>query len=201
MKSTPGTFILCIVLVVVFAIELATNTMGNEVALLGLGALPTDGHLNGEYWRILTYAFLHLNWTHLALNLALLYWVGRITERRVGTAQVALIFGASAILSGIAILIYRSFSPAPGSGVGASGGAFGVLATALILVYRRDAAAFGQDRGLRIGLWLVLLIGLGISFIPGVSLVGHLSGLAVGALIGLIVKVKPGPSQLSENSR
>jgi rhomboid protease GluP len=194
MKTFPGTLILCGIIIIVFAIEIVTNTMGNEVALLSLGALPTNGQLNGEYWRIVTYAFLHFNWTHIALNLALLYWTGRIVERRVGTAQFVLVFGASMILSGITILVYRTFVPVPGSGVGASGGAYGVLAAALILAYRRDALAFGQDRGLRLGLWLALLIGIAVSFIPGVSIAGHLSGLMVGALIGLVVKVRNNPN-------
>jgi rhomboid protease GluP len=194
MKSTPGTFILGLALVVVFAIELITQRMGNETALLGLGALPTDGHLNGEYWRIFTFSFLHLSWAHLLLNLALLYWVGRIFERHIGTIPTVLIFEVSCILSGVAILVAHSFSPTPGSAIGASGGDFGLLGAALILVYRRDAAVFGQDQGLRIGLWLCLAIGLAESVLPGVSIVGHLAGLLVGLPLGKFLKVNSNPA-------
>ena len=72
MKSSPGILILTVALVLVFGIEIYTHSVGNEFALLALGALPADGHLNGQYWRLITYAFLHLNSTHLILNLVLL---------------------------------------------------------------------------------------------------------------------------------
>jgi membrane associated rhomboid family serine protease len=190
MKSIPGTLTLAVVLLVVFGIEIATRTMGDGTALLRLGALPADGHLNGEYWRLITYAFPHLNWTHLILNLALLLWVGRIVERRVGTARAAIIYAVSILVSGIAILIKFSLAPGQGSAVGASGGIFGLLATALILVYRRDMVTFGQDRGLRIGLWACLGAGMAMSFLPSVSYVGHLGGLISGIILGYMITEK-----------
>ena len=67
-----------------FGIEPTTNSVGSDNALLRLGALPDDGQLRSEFWRIATYSFLHFNWLHLVLNLALLWWVGRIVERQVG---------------------------------------------------------------------------------------------------------------------
>jgi rhomboid protease GluP len=166
MKTGRGTFVLIVALVSAFGVEIATHTMGNETALLRLGALPTDGHLNTQYWRLLTYSFLHLNPLHLLLNVALLWWIGRIVERRVGTVRAGTIYGASVVLGAIATLAVRSFSPHPGSAIGASAGLFGLLGAALVLVYRGDAARFGQGRRLRVGLWLCVLIGLGISFSP-----------------------------------
>lgn len=41
----------------------------------------------GEYWRLLTGHFLHLGWTHLALNLAGLALVWLLVGRRYGTRQ------------------------------------------------------------------------------------------------------------------
>lgn len=187
MKSTPGTLTLAAILLVVFGVEIATHRMGDETALLGLGALPADGHLNGEFWRLITYAFLHLNWTHIILDLALLVWVGRIVERRVGTARAAIIYGVSVLVSGVAILIKYSLAPGQGSSVGASGGIFGLLAAALILVYRRHMSTFGQDRGLRIGLWACLGAGIAMSFLPGVSYAGHLGGLISGLILGFMI--------------
>jgi membrane associated rhomboid family serine protease len=73
-----GTFVLIVALVSLFGIEVATHTMGDETALLKLGALPTNGQLNSQYWRLLTYSFLHLNPLHLLLNVALFWWIGRV---------------------------------------------------------------------------------------------------------------------------
>jgi membrane associated rhomboid family serine protease len=47
------------------ALEIVTHSVGNDVALLKLGALPDNGELNGQYWRFATYSFLHFNWAHL----------------------------------------------------------------------------------------------------------------------------------------
>jgi membrane associated rhomboid family serine protease len=123
--SAPGTTILAAILLIIFGIEIATHRVGNEYALLEMGALPADAQLHGEYWRILTYSFLHLNWNHILLNLALFLWVGRIVERRVGIGRGALIYFTSVILGAVAILVKYSISPGQGSAVGASAGIFG----------------------------------------------------------------------------
>ena len=67
-KPGTGTTVLVAALFVVFGIELASRSVGNETLLLKLGALPDDGELHGEYWRLATYSFLHLNGTHLLVN-------------------------------------------------------------------------------------------------------------------------------------
>jgi len=188
--TAPGTSILAVILVIVYGIEIATHRAGNEFALLEMGALPANGQLNGEYWRILTYSFLHLNVNHIILNLALFLWVGRIVERRVGIGRAALIYFISVILGAIAILVKYSIIPGQGSAVGASAGIFGLLGAALVLVYRKDMAGFSQDSGLRRGLWICLAIGAVMSFLPGVSFAGHLGGLIPGLILGATVTTK-----------
>jgi hypothetical protein len=47
MKFKSVTFALIFILSILFAIEIATHRMGNELALLKMGALPTNGQLNG----------------------------------------------------------------------------------------------------------------------------------------------------------
>jgi len=63
---------LVIVIAIGFGIELGTNSIGDDAALLKLGALPDNGQLGAEFWRIGTYSFLHFNWLHLALAVVLL---------------------------------------------------------------------------------------------------------------------------------
>jgi membrane associated rhomboid family serine protease len=190
-RKYPGTATLMAILVAMFAIEIATGRLGDETALLALGALPNNGELAGQYWRVATYALLHLSWTHLILNGALLWWTGRIVERRVGTARMLATFWIGALTAGVVTWIVRSQHPKSDSVIGASAGIFALLAVALVLVYRRDAAGFGQDRGLRLGLWACLAVGVGISFMPGVSLIGHLGGLLPGLALGAFLPVQP----------
>src|SRR5207248_11122351 len=122
-----GTIVLILAITVGFGIEIATNSVGNDDALLKLGALPDNGQLQGEVWRIATYSFLHFNWLHLVLNVGLLFWIGLIVERQAGTGQGALIYFVSVVTSAVVILVVHYLHPQVGATVGASGGLFGLL--------------------------------------------------------------------------
>ena len=184
-----ATLALAVVLLVVFAVEAATGAAGDEVALLRMGALANDGRLGHEYWRLITYSFLHLTSLHLLLNLALLWWVGRIVERRVGGLLMCAAYLLAVILSGVSIVVAHLNTPRPGSSMGASGGIFGLLACALILMRRRDAAHFTTSPRVQLWLWIVLLAALSASLLPGVSLAGHVGGLIGGTIAGMALPV------------
>ena len=190
MKAGLGTITLIVALLVVFGIELATHSVGNEDSLLKLGALPDDGALHGQYWRFATYSFLHFNGVHLLLNVLLLFWVGRIVESWVGIAYAAAIYVSSVLASATVILLFHNLHPKAGATVGASGGIFGLLAAALIISYRHSADSFDRQSRLRTWLWIALLAGLGISFLPGISMAGHVGGLIGGTLLACIANLR-----------
>ena len=194
-RSAPGTAILLVVLVTMFVVEVATGAADNPRRLLRLGALPSGGNLHGEYWRLFTYSLLHLNTTHLVANVALLAWVGRIVERRIGTPRLLLVYIAAGVIAGLAIAFKDVADPSFGVSVGASGGVFGLLSASIVLVFRSDMAGFGQDRGVRVGLLACLGLAIAMSFLPGVSFAGHLGGLVAGTVLGLIVPARALPGQ------
>jgi rhomboid protease GluP len=180
-----GILLLIIAIGIGFGVELATNSVGNDEALLRLGALPDNGQLHGEFWRIATYSFLHFNWLHLALNLSLLWWIGRVVEQQVGTGRGALIYLISVICSAALILIWHLWHPKEGATVGASGGVFGLLSAALIIFYRKNSG-----ERFRKWLWLALLIGFGVSLLPNISMAGHIGGLFGGVAMALLVSLQ-----------
>jgi len=180
-----GTFILILAIAAGFGIEIATNSVGNDDALLKLGALPDNGQLNGEVWRIATYSFLHFNWLHLLLNVGLLFWIGRIIEQQLGTGRGALIYFVSVICSAAVILLVHNWHPKQGGTVGASGGVFGLLGAALIISYRQNG-----ERRLQKWLWIVLLAGFSVSLLPDVSMAGHIGGIIGGVPVALLVNVR-----------
>ena len=188
MNRNRGTIVLIVAIAIGFGIELATNSVGNDSALLKLGALPDDGRLHGEVWRIATYSFLHFNWLHLALNVGLLFWIGRIVERQAGTGQGALIYFVSVVTSAVVILVVHYLHPKVGATVGASGGLFGLLGASLVIAYRQN-----DNPRFRMWLWIVLLAGFAISFLPDISMAGHIGGILGG--IPLAVFVKPRPNE------
>jgi membrane associated rhomboid family serine protease len=180
-----GTFVLILAIATGFGIEMATNSVGNDDALLKLGALPDNGQLRGEVWRFATYSFLHFNWLHLVLNVGLLFWIGRIVEKQLGTGRGALIYFVSVICSAAVILLVHNWHPKEGATVGASGGVFGLLGAALIVSYRQNG-----DNRLRKWLWIALLAGFGVSLLPDISMAGHIGGIIGGLAVALLVNVR-----------
>ena len=183
MRARLGSILLLSAIAIVFGFELAGGAVGNDAGLLSLGALPDSGQLHREYWRLITFGFLHYDLTHILLNTALLFWVGPVVERRAGTAWILAIFLGASLVSGIGILAKHQFWPSQGASIGASGGLFGLLGAALVLVFRLP----NQQRAARAALMVVLALGLAYSALPGISMVGHLCGLIVGAAMAFFI--------------
>ncbi|MEA3011673.1 MAG: hypothetical protein QOD42_218 [Sphingomonadales bacterium] len=177
----PGSTALFGLIAAMFLVELATGAVGDDGRLLMLGALPDSGGLRHEYWRLVSFGFLHGDLIHILLNSGLLLLAGPAVERRAGARWVLIVFLAASVASGVGILVKHQLWPSPGASVGASGGLFGLLAAALVLVFRADAASALA----RTALPAALLAGLAYSTLPGISMVGHLTGIAVGAAIAL----------------
>src|SRR2546423_13989613 len=92
MRANPGSTLLFSAIAIVFGVEIARGAIDNTAGLLSLGALPDNGQLHGEYWRLLTSAFLHANLLHLLLNTTLIWLTGPVVERRAGAGWVVFLF-------------------------------------------------------------------------------------------------------------
>src|SRR5437764_14965953 len=103
--QNSGTFLLILAIAAGFGIEIATNSVGNDDALLKLGALPDNGQLRGEVWRFATYSFLHFNWLHFLLNVGLLLCIGRNVEEQVSISRAEVIYFAGVVGSAAGILL------------------------------------------------------------------------------------------------
>jgi membrane associated rhomboid family serine protease len=145
--------------------------------------------LNGQYWRLATYSFLHFNWAHLLVNALLILWIGRSLEKGIGTALTGAIYLCSVLSSACMILLVHSWCPKIGATVAASGGMFGLVGATLVISYR-DAGFSVRGSHLRTWLWLVLIVGLAVSFLPNISMAGHVGGLIGGPLLAGIASIQ-----------
>ena len=137
--------------------------------------LPAAGVSHGEWWRLLTAAFLHYGPVHLALNMFSLYFAGSILEQVIGRWRYLLLYLVSGIAGSAGALFHTPGSPT----AGASGAIFGVLGGLLVLERRGNIATGGQVLGL-------IVLNLIFTFaVPGVSVGGHVGGLIAGALLML----------------
>lgn len=175
-RLPPGavTLALMAVNVLVFIAELAT---GGQVARIGGDvvaeyALYGPAVADGEWYRLITSAFLHANLIHLFFNMLFLWWFGRPLENLVGAGRFLPIYLVSALAGAAGALL---LSP-QGVTVGASGAVFGILGAGFILE-RGQIYVFGGQAMFVIGINLVL------SFVlSGISIGGHVGGLVGGAL-------------------
>lgn len=132
----------------------------------------------GEWWRMVTGAFLHADLRHLLFNMAVLYLLGRRLESFVGPALLAGIYAVSLLGGAAGAMAHRPDAAM----VGASGAVYGVMGAAFVVEYLRGGNPW------RDGLGSLIIINVIISFlIPGISIGGHLGGLVVGAVAGFAV--------------
>src|SRR4029450_1469579 len=73
--------------------------------LLELYGLSSHALQQGAWWRLITHAFLHGNIWHLLINMAGLWFAGRIVERVMGTGRFLALYFACAVAGGIAQLL------------------------------------------------------------------------------------------------
>jgi membrane associated rhomboid family serine protease len=152
-----------------------------EKGVLVVGGLGSDGQplglIEGEWWRLITAAFLHYGPFHLFMNMLVLYLFGPPLEAVLGPARFLLLYLASGFAGSAGALLINPEAAT----VGASGAIYGLFGAILVLE-RQGTYVFGQS------VIPLLVLNLAITFVlPGVSIGGHLGGLAGGALAMLVL--------------
>jgi membrane associated rhomboid family serine protease len=177
----PATVVLIALNVAVYIAEIASGQGGLEGA--GTSLIPEFGLFGplvaeGEWYRLFTSAFIHGGLWHLAGNMILLYFLGRILEPGVGTPRFVAIYLVSLFAGSLGALMLSPDSLA----FGASGAVFGVLSATFVIARGRGIDALASTVG------VLLLLNLALSFgVRGISLGAHLGGLAGGALCALLI--------------
>jgi membrane associated rhomboid family serine protease len=132
---------------------------------------------NGDWWRLITCAFLHASLIHIAFNMYFLWFVGTAVESVLGRGRFLLVYFASGLAGSAGALVINPQTPT----VGASGAIFGILGAALVLERQRNYVLGGQALGL-------IVINLILSFvISNISVGGHIGGLVGGVLCTLVL--------------
>ncbi len=144
----------------------------------------------GEYWRLLTSAFLHAHTLHLHLNMFILFFLGRLLEGIYGRSRFLLLYLISALVSSVASLPFVRDA----FGVGASGAVFGLIGVAIVLGIRykeRLPRRLERILGFRllpfVGLDLFLSFFVLPNFNYNVNNAAHLGGLFTGIVFGLVL--------------
>jgi len=115
--------------VVCFVIQIVTRQ--NALSLTDVLLLDVDKVLQGQVWRLLTYAFLHDPGVpmHILFNMLFLWWFGSDVEDIYGSREFLAIYLLSALLGGVAFVL-TALAGWPGAGkavLGASGAVTAVM--------------------------------------------------------------------------
>lgn len=153
--------------VLMFVLDIASRGLKQQLVLWAPAVAA------GEYYRLITSAFIHFGIAHILFNMWALYVLGPPLEQHLGRLRFGALYGLSAL--GGSTLVYL-VAPIGSATAGASGAVFGLF-----------GATFVVARRLNLDIkWLIILIAanLVITFtVPGISWQGHLGGLLTGALI------------------
>lgn len=166
--------------VAIYLLQLAQGAPieANRGSIFENGALYGPLVADGEWWRLLTAAFLHYGPVHLAMNMLVLYLFGPALEGVLGSGRFLLLYLAAGLAGSAGALLLSA--PAAVT-VGASGAIYGLFG-AILLLERQGTYVFGGS------VLPLLVINLAITFfVPGISIGGHLGGLAGGALAILVL--------------
>jgi membrane associated rhomboid family serine protease len=166
--------------VLVYLINLAQGSSFGQTSgsLFEKGALFISvpffpgGLADGQWWRLLTAAFLHGSIIHLGFNMFVLWFIGAPVEQAIGRGRFLALYIVSGLAGSAGALLFDPHAIT----VGASGAIFGILGAALVLEWQRNLVLGGQALGL-------IVVNLVLTFaIPNISIGGHIGGLAGGAL-------------------
>jgi membrane associated rhomboid family serine protease len=172
------TYVLIGINVAVFLLMLVS---GERVATDNFGMRPLFISIENEWWRLITSAFLHGGWLHIAFNMYVLFALGPTLERLLGHSRYLVLYLVSAL--GGAVVSY-AFSDVMTVSVGASGAIFGLMG-ALVVAGRKLRYDITQ-------VLILLAVNFAIGFMaPGVDWRAHVGGLVVGAAVAAVFVLPP----------
>ncbi len=138
----------------------------------------------GEYYRLFTSMFLHLDLMHILFNGYALYLFGRNVESLFGHVRFAIIYFMGGLAGSIGSLLYTD---APS--IGASGAVFAVFG-AMGVYYYRHRHFYGDMASVRLRQMAMLaFINIVFGLMPGSQIdnAAHIGGLAGGVVLAWFI--------------
>jgi membrane associated rhomboid family serine protease len=137
--------------------------------------------LQGEVWRLLTYAFLHSSnaWAHILVNMVVLWWAGSQIEEIYGPKEFLALYLVAAIAAGGVQVLTELPMADPRSAIGASGA---IAAVAVIFACHYPNRTILFMLFIPMPIWLLVVIYVGQDLFT--FLLKEETGVAVGAHLG-----------------
>ncbi len=182
----PVTLVLIAVNFVVFLVLEMQGSTQDGFFMLTHGALYGPSVLeDGEYYRLLTAAFLHFGAAHLMNNMLLLFLMGQRLEHEMGSVRFALVYFVSALgANAFTVFFYTAIGNYAVS-AGASGALMGVIGALFARILKGRGSVDGIDRRQMV---ILIFFTLYSGFVSSsTNNAAHISGMLFGFLLGLIL--------------
>ncbi len=139
---------------------------------------------SGQYWRLITPAFIHFGWLHIVFNSLWLWDLGSKVERVMGSFNMLALFLVIALVSNVAQFVFGG----PGLFGGMSGVVYGLLGFSWVGPLLQPHWNVQPTPGIMLFMvgWLLLCV-FGIVEVLGFGAIAnaaHVGGLLTGAVLG-----------------
>ena len=177
--------LICIIMYIIVGIY-GNNFLNFDANILAIfGANNIILIKNGEIWRLLTCAFLHVGLIHLVVNMYSLIVIGPSVEGLIGKGKFVFIYLFSAISASLMSLVFVDSNIVS---VGASGAIFGLMGA---LLYSGYHYRLYLNDAIKTQIIPVILFNLVIGFMmPGIDNGAHIGGLIGGYLATMAIGIK-----------
>ncbi|MEV4581773.1 rhomboid family intramembrane serine protease [Nonomuraea jabiensis] len=171
------TYTILVLNVLVFGAQYLTG----ERVTAELEMFPARVAVLGEYYRLISAAFVHSGLFHILFNCWALYVIGPYLERAFGHVRYIAIYAISA-LGGSVLSLWIDVPNQ--TTVGASGAIFGLFGAVFVV---------GRKLNMDVrGIAVLIAINLAMTFIlPGISWTGHIGGLITGSALAAALAYAP----------
>lgn len=156
------------------------------------GALVPSLVQAGQWWRLVTFNFLHIGLMHLMFNSYALFSIGPQVEGVFGSQKFVFAYVGTGTASAFASYLFL-----PKDSAGASGAIFGLIGLMAVYGYRQ-----GGTLGRALMRQMLIWAGIGImfGFFIGANNTAHVGGFVAGAALGFVL-APDAPSTASSAAR
>ncbi|TKD69382.1 rhomboid family intramembrane serine protease [Pseudalkalibacillus hwajinpoensis] len=177
--NTPlVTLTIFIMYIIIFVIDKILNS---KLSNWGTGK-SFDYMGKGEWYRLITAPFFHMNLVHMMGNAFGIYFVGLVLENKIGSSMFLLIYLVGNLFVSVLFSNFFSFS----KGTGASPGIFALIGC-LVYLFTQTPELFD----FQLGTWktnYILLYSILGNFIGRGGAFSHLLGFIFGVMISLFLQ-------------
>ncbi|WP_412467165.1 rhomboid family intramembrane serine protease [Pedobacter sp. KLB.chiD] len=155
--------------------------------VLNFGVNQRNLVLGGQYWRLITYQFIHGSVSHLFFNMYALVYLGLMIENKLGWKKYLFIYLMSGVCGGLVSLIFHQ----EGVMMGASGAIMGLYGAFIALLITKSFEPKATKALLVSTLIVSLLVVINGAFGKRVDNAAHIGGFVSGFILTYLLAYEP----------